>query len=86
MNTLKQKVENAINDIVFLLTLPPQIDYVEPYVRKAEQANLLLASLPKGLNILYHERIQARVDEYFTPSFQGENGKFYSAAELDAMF
>lgn len=43
-----RRIATAIDDIVNLQTLPPQIDYTLPYQRKSEQAYQFLSNLPDG--------------------------------------
>jgi hypothetical protein len=87
MKTLKQKVEDAIKDIVDLQTTPPQIDYISPLKRnKVQKAIDFLESLPEGLSRIYFQRIENQVNQYYSPCIEGIDGGFYSIAELNAMF
>jgi len=80
-------VEQAIQTIVHFQTLPPQIDYISP-ARRAEfrEAEELIESLPTVEQQTAYEAIQAQIDEYFTPSFQGADGECYSPADLNSLF
>ena len=80
-------VEQAIQTIVHYQTLPSQIDYISP-ARRAEfrEAEELIESLPTVEQQTAYEAIQAQIDEYFTPSFQGADGEWYSPADMNEMF
>lgn len=80
-------VYEAIQTIVHYVTLPSQIDYINP-ARRAEfrKAEELIESLPTDEKETAYETIQAQIDEYFTPSFQGTDGEWYSPADMNEMF
>lgn len=80
-NALKQKVEQAINDIINYETLPSQIDYRVREKAKAEEANDFLNTLPKGLCQMYSIRIETAIELWHTPLACGQ-----SPSELDDMF
>jgi hypothetical protein len=74
--TEKSKIDQAKSDIIAYETLPPQIDYVAPYKRKANTATEFLESLPEEISKPIFEEIENSVNQYY------ESG----AAEYDAMF
>ncbi len=80
-NTIKQKVEKAISDIITYETLPSQIDYRVTEKAKAEEATLFLQTLPKGLQATYFGRIETELDVWNTRLACGN-----TPAELDEMF
>ena len=80
-------VEQAIQTIVHYQTLPPQIDYISPAQRaEFREAEELLESLSTVEQQVAYEAIQTQIDEYFTPSFQGADGEWYSPADLNSLF
>ncbi len=82
-----QSTEAAIAIIIGMQTLPPQIDYISP----AKQKEIAEAEYFIN-NLLEEERAEAlrliddAVNNYYEPSFLGEDGKMYSVAAMDAMF
>lgn len=79
--------ETAINAIVALNTLPPQIDCIPCNMRQAgNRAEAYLATLPATQQGECYAEIESRVDAYYEPSIKGADGNFYSVASLDAMF
>ena len=85
--TLKNRIYEAIDTIVNYRTTPHQIDFT-PYSEriKLEKAKLLIESLPIGLSMKYYQIIDSNIEEYYSPNILGENGQYYSVAQLDSMF
>jgi hypothetical protein len=73
----------AVAAVVSFETLPPQIDFVAPYQRKADKAYEFIYKLSDVERDECLQAIEEAVNEYYRPhaSMQG-----YSVAELDAMF
>jgi hypothetical protein len=85
--TNKQQIEQAVNTIVKMRTLPPQIDFISYFEKvKLKKAEQLINSLPNKLKAQYSKIIDKQVEEYYDSNIQGENSQFYSAAKLNAMF
>jgi len=62
---MKTKTLKAVGEIVILNTLPPQIDYVRPYIYKAEKAQLYINSLPKNEQDIANKVIEKQISEYY---------------------
>ena len=86
MKKIKQKIDEAVSDIVTYATLPPQIDYVLPYQRKESKAYEFLYTLPIGIRDKYITIARRLIDSYYEPCFINESGESFSPAQLDAMF
>ena len=79
-------VAQAIEAIVNYNTLPPQIDYRVPQRIKSTEAEQYLESISNSEKQKAFSEIERQIDEYYTPTFTGEDGVEYSCADLDAMF
>jgi hypothetical protein len=79
--------KEAIDSIVAVNTLPPQIDFTPPGMVRAERAaNEHLMGLPDADKDKAWDDINDRINAYFEPDIEGTDGNIYSAAELNAMF
>ena len=82
INTISQ----AVQAIVDLHTLPPQIDYRRTEQLRAIAAEAFLETLSENEQRKAAKQIHDQIDAYYAPSFTGTDGRTYSVAELDAMF
>jgi hypothetical protein len=83
---IKLRIHQAVCDIVTYATLPPQIDYVKPYLKKEIIAYEFLDTLPIGIRDKYITIAQGLINAYYEPCFTNESGESFSVAELDSMF
>jgi len=63
--------EDAIKAVVIYHTLPPQIDFREPWAHKANVAEDYLNTLPTEERIKAFEEIDKQIDAYHTPDESG---------------
>ena len=75
-------VQDAIEAMVTLGTLPSQIDYTAPYKRKANEAEAFLQTLSKEERQAAYDSVEAQVNEYHSPI----DGWDCSPADLDNQF
>lgn len=79
-------VEQAINAIVHYNTLPSQIDYRVPERNKSTEAEEYLETLGATKERKALNEVERQIDEYYSPSFIGEDGVEYSCADMNEMF
>lgn len=79
-------VKEAIDAVVTLNTLPPQIDYRVPQKMKAQEAEEFLETLSEEESKKAYTEITKQIEDYYSTCFTGEDGTDYSAADLNAMF
>jgi hypothetical protein len=63
-NQKNMKIKQAIEDIVTYATLPPQIDYVKPYMIKSDKAEEYLKSLHYGEK--YIDIANKQIESYYS--------------------
>lgn len=82
-----QSTEAAILIILGMNTLPPQIDYVSPAMkREFLEAERFINNLPDEEREEALKVISDANDAYYEPTFIGMDGRGYSPAAMDAMF
>jgi len=70
------KIKQAIKDIVTYSTLPPQIDYVRPYLIKYHKAEEYLRSLPYGEK--YIDIANKQIDAYYSETGAGQYDSLFA--------
>lgn len=75
-------IAEAKNAIITFNTLPPQIDYTEPFRRKALEAEAFIDTLPEDQQMEILDYCQAKTEEYYAPGMDGSP----SAAHFDSLF
>ena len=79
---MKPDTKKAADKIIAMQTLPPQIDYISPSEKAAEEkAQEYIDALPETEKVEAESYIAEQIDSYYTPDETG-----HSPADLDAMF
>ena len=84
---MKSLTKQNFNTIISMQTMPPQIDYITPKQKSDyNKAELYLEKLSKEERDEAWKYINDQVESHYSPTIKGQDGNFYSVADLEEMF